>query len=147
MRLKPPFHAQETPDSCIPACLRMLLAAAGVQATEAEIRARCDCSPVFGTSALSAVRAARDFGFPLTAKDNLLLMELQTLVEDGHFPICYVNAGPLDGYEGQQAVIVVELSDASATVLDPLHGERLISLDSFRAAWGLQRNLTILLLR
>ncbi|NJM47150.1 MAG: hypothetical protein HC860_14105 [Alkalinema sp. RU_4_3] len=44
MRSKLRFHRQETPDSCVPACLRMVLGAMGVEMSEAELRERCDCT-------------------------------------------------------------------------------------------------------
>lgn len=37
----PPFYKQETPDSCLPACLRMVLAARGRRYTERYLRRLC----------------------------------------------------------------------------------------------------------
>ncbi len=75
MPSKPPFYAQETPDSCAPACLLKVLGSFGLELPEAELRARCDCTPAFGMDALIVVEAARQLGFPLTAKHNLQLTD------------------------------------------------------------------------
>lgn len=73
MKSKPPFHKQETRYSCVPACLRMVLGSFGLEITESELRARCDCTPFNGTNALQAVDAARELGFAGTTKHNLSL--------------------------------------------------------------------------
>jgi ABC-type bacteriocin/lantibiotic exporter with double-glycine peptidase domain len=63
-QFKLPFYRQETPDSCVPACLRMVLAGLGVDRAEAVLRQMCDCT-MLGTDALNVVDAARQLGFPL----------------------------------------------------------------------------------
>jgi ABC-type bacteriocin/lantibiotic exporter with double-glycine peptidase domain len=56
------FHQQETPDSCVPACIRMVLLTMGTDISEAELRERCDYT-IFGTTALMAVDTLRALGF------------------------------------------------------------------------------------
>ncbi len=146
MPSKPPFHKQETKYSCVPACLRMILGSFGFDLEEERLRALCDCT-VFGTDALKAVDAARQLGFPATAKYNLLINELETLVEDGHHPIAFLNLAPIDGLDEQHAVIVVEMNERAVVVFDPLFGERTLPRDIFQTAWGLQLYLTILVMR
>ena len=65
-RLKLQFHKQETTYSCVPACLRMVLSGFGLDLSEAELGARCDCT-VFGTDAFQTVNALRELGFPRRA--------------------------------------------------------------------------------
>jgi ABC-type bacteriocin/lantibiotic exporter with double-glycine peptidase domain len=125
----------------------MVLGSFGLDLPEAELRALCDCTPAFGTSALNVVDAARRLGFPLTAKYNLAATELEALVGGGHFPIVFVNLGPLDGVDEQHALVVVEMNESVVTVFDPLYGERRLPPDIFHAAWGLRRNLAILVAR
>ena len=48
----------------------MVLASLGIERSELELRALCDCTP-FGTEALNAVDAVRHLGFPGTGKRNL----------------------------------------------------------------------------
>ncbi|RUT06603.1 hypothetical protein DSM106972_028600 [Dulcicalothrix desertica PCC 7102] len=59
MQSKLIFHKQETPYSCVPACLRMVLSVFEVDMSEAELRQLCDSTP-FGTEALKAVDAVRN---------------------------------------------------------------------------------------
>lgn len=125
----------------------MILSSFGIELPEAELRARCDCAPAFGTDALMVVEAARQLGFPLTAKHNLQLTELEAIINQGYFPIVFVNLSPLDGLDEQHALVVVEVNESIVTVYDPLFGERSLERESFSAAWGLKRNLAILVAR
>jgi hypothetical protein len=65
------------------------------------------------------------------------------MVEDGHFPIVYVNLFPLSGEFVQ---VVIEINEEFVTVYDPATGECQLPMDKFSVAWRLQRNLTILVL-
>ena len=142
MELKPPFFKQETPHSCLPACLRMVFASYGVNLREDEICAACDCT-FLGTAAVSAVDAARTFGFLKTAKHTLSFDELADLIEAGKPPIAFVSLKPIDGVRETHAVVVIALDDASVTLLDPMKGERTIAAQVFGAAWASRHNLTI----
>ena len=124
----------------------MVLGSLGLDLTESELRTLCDCT-AFGTDALKAVEAARQLGFPNTTKHNLLLSELETLVKDGHYPIAFLGLAPIDGFDEQHTVVVIEMSESAVVVYDPLYGERTLPRDIFNAAWGLQLNLTILVVR
>ena len=62
-RLRPPFYEQEKDNSCLPACLRMALAARGLLLTENQVRELCDWSPRASVSSTSVVAAARALGF------------------------------------------------------------------------------------
>lgn len=55
----------------------MVLASLGIERSESELRALCNCTP-FGTEVLNAVNAARQFGFPGTGKHPLSPAELET---------------------------------------------------------------------
>lgn len=147
MPSKPPFHSQETPDSCVPACLRMVFGSFGMDIAESALREQCDCMPWFGTNALMAVDAAQRLGFAGTANHTLTLAELQNLVAAGHYPIVFVDLNPLDGVEAIHALVVTAFAEESVVVLDPLVGERTLSLQSFTTAWALRHRLAILVER
>jgi hypothetical protein len=106
MPSKPPFHRQETPCSCVPACVRMVLASFGRELLEAELRALCDCTP-FGTEALNAVDGVRQLGFPATGKYTLWRDERAAQVRQGLYPIVFVNTLPIDGITDGHALMVV----------------------------------------
>jgi ABC-type bacteriocin/lantibiotic exporter with double-glycine peptidase domain len=144
MTLKLPFYKQETPFSCVPACLRMVLAGFGVELSEAELRDRCDCT-FLGTGALQAVEAVRGLGFLEATKGNLAPQGLDVELELGRYPIVYINLLPIDGIQTSHAIIVVAASQESVIVYDPLVGERELSRPVFERAWGLSNCLTILI--
>ncbi|PSF32652.1 hypothetical protein C7H19_21215 [Aphanothece hegewaldii CCALA 016] len=138
------FYRQETPFSCVPACLRMVLSEQGFTLSEAELRNLCDCTPL-GTEALKAVDAVRQLGFTKSAKLTLNLQELISLVDLGFFPIVFVNLLPIDGIRGGHAIIVVGVESNQVSVYDPLQGERIIDRSTFETAWAMMHNLTILI--
>jgi ABC-type bacteriocin/lantibiotic exporter with double-glycine peptidase domain len=120
----------------------MVLSYFNLSVSEAELRARCDCT-IFGADALSVVDAARQFGCAKTAKRRLSPDELQTVLAEGVYPIVYVNLLPIDGREGAQALVALEIGNDIVTVYDPDQGERLLPIGAFLKAWELKRNLAI----
>jgi ABC-type bacteriocin/lantibiotic exporter with double-glycine peptidase domain len=147
MPSKPPFHKQETRYSCVPACLRMVLGSFGLDLTEDDLRARCDCTSLYGTDALKAVEATRQLGFAGTAKYTLSPSELRTLVSIGHYLIVFVDLRPIDGIADNHALVIIGFSPQEVTVLDPISGERMLSLQTFHTAWAMRHNITILIER
>lgn len=137
------FHKQETPYSCVPACLRMVLSAFEVDMSEPELRQLCDCT-LFGTEALKAVDAVRNLGFSRTAKCTLTIDELFAQLEVNVYPIVFVNLLPIDGVKVAHAMIVVAKADGMITVYDPLQGERNLPRSTFDTAWAIMHNLAIL---
>ncbi len=140
---KPPLIAQETPDSCVPACLRMIFAGRGITVSEDELRELCDCT-FLGTDAFQAVEVARRYGFLNSAKHTLTINELEMLVESENYPLAYLNLAPIDGIHQRHAVVVVAVTAFSIAVLDPAVGERLIPRDVFLVAWKMRHNLAII---
>lgn len=143
MQSKLIFHKQETPYSCVPACLRMVLSDFEVDISEAELRQLCDCTP-FGTEALKAVDAVRNLGFSRTVKCTLTIDELFAQLKANLYPIVFINLLPIDGVKVAHAMIVVALGEEMVTVYDPLQGERNLPRSTFDTAWVMMHNLTIL---
>ena len=125
----------------------MVLASFGVDLSEGELRALCDCTPLSGTDAWLAVDAARRLGFTATSKNNLSPTDLEAVLSNGHSPIIFVDLRPIDGIPEQHALVVVEMDANFVTVLDPLKGERLLARADCLLAWAWQRNLTIIIKR
>ncbi len=140
---KPHFHKQEKPYSCVPACLRMVLGALGQDISEPALRQLCDSGPL-GTQALKAVDCVRVLGFTNSGKYTLTAGELSDLVRNGQYPIVYVSLAPIDGVRGTHALVLLDIDQVAVTVLDPLQGERTISLPAFNAGWAMRHNLAIL---
>jgi len=121
----------------------MVLSQFNLSVSEAELRARCDCT-IFGADAPYLVDVARQLGFDKTDIQNLSPDDLQTILDEGRYPIVYVNLLPIDGREGTQALVALEIGDDAVTVYDPDQGERVLAIGAFFKAWDLKRNLAII---
>jgi ABC-type bacteriocin/lantibiotic exporter with double-glycine peptidase domain len=121
----------------------MVLSHFNLAVSEAELRARCDCT-IFGADAPYIVDVARQLGFNKTDIQNLSPDELQILLDEGRHPIVYVNLLPIDGIESAHALVALEIGDDAVAVYDPDQGERLLPIGAFFKAWELKLNLAII---
>lgn len=125
----------------------MVLNSFGLQLDEEELRRLSDCTPL-GTDAFRLIEAARQLGFTASRKHTLAsLDELARLLEEGLFPIVYVDLWPIKGgLSGQfHSLVVVSIEQENVLVLDPLVGERRLAREEFQAAWAEMRFLTIVI--
>ena len=122
----------------------MILGSFGYDLSEAELRRRCDTTPLYGTDALMAIDAMRALGLSRTAKYTLSFDELKILVADGHHPIAFVDLKPIDSVDTIHTVVVIGVDTQEVVVLDPLRGERRIPSDVFTAGWKRRHSLAIL---
>lgn len=122
----------------------MVLTSLGREVAEATVRTLCDCT-VFGTEALKAVDAMRQFGFPGTTKQTCTLEELRQQLQGGHWPIVFVNMLPITSQRNAHAMVVVEVGAAQLIVYDPLDGERVLPEATFLTAWAMMHNLALLI--
>lgn len=123
----------------------MVLSALGVDIEETRLRQLADCTP-FGTDAFQLVEAARTLGFAASRKHSLASIDdLARLIDEGLFPIVYVDLWPIrGGLSGQYHSLVVQaVAQESVLVLDPLTGECGIPTEDFRTAWEEMHCLTI----
>jgi ABC-type bacteriocin/lantibiotic exporter with double-glycine peptidase domain len=124
MSSKPPFIGQERFDTCMLACLRMLLAQRGIEVTEADLveqvsleEGGIDPDQLAALARRYAIKAeARQIDFEAVAEQ----------VQHGRFPIVLLDRSGLDREFAVHAVIPIRISPRSVTVLDPLRGERRI---------------------
>ena len=149
--MKPiPFFPQERPESCVPACLRMIFAANGLTRSEDEIYSCCQ-TDIDGTLPSAAAQCAVSHGFEATALRLGGLADLQTRLESGGlFPILFVNLAPLVGINALHAVVLqaIDVDAKQVQVMDPAYppsGMRIWNLDLFEHAWRMARFQTILL--
>ena len=122
----------------------MVLAAGGLEISEAELRALWDFT-FDGTSALQAVDAARQLGFAKTSKQILSSNELTSVIAQGLYPIVFVNLFAIEGFHQAHALIVINVSEFAVQVYDPEKGERLLAPQVLEMAWAARHNLTILM--
>ena len=125
----------------------MVLGSFGLDFDEGHLRSLTDCTPL-GTDAFQLVKAARQLGFTASRKYTLSSIdELARLLDEGLFPIVYVDLWPVRGGQSGQfhSLIVVQIEQDNVTVLDPLVGENNLTGDEFQAAWAEMRFLTIVI--
>jgi predicted double-glycine peptidase len=69
------------------------------------------------------------------------------LLDEGLFPIVYVDLWPIRGGQSGQfhSLVVVGIEQDKVTVLDPLVGENHLTRNEFQAAWAEMRFLTIII--
>jgi predicted double-glycine peptidase len=148
---KPPFFAQERDYSCVPACLRMVLARNGISKTEDDLIYECGG---VGTGSEGSetgfvpdqlVQAARNLGFPHTVKGRPTIEELEAWIDNDIYPIVWIC--PAVGLH--HAVVVVEVQSGMVLVNDPAQptGEYEILRDQFESAWGLTGRLAVVIRR
>lgn len=142
--MKLPFYKQETRFSCVPACLRMIFSHFGLHVPEEELRRACD-STDFGTSALNALDAARRYGFAQTGKYTLTIEELAEVAATDKYPIVFVNLWPIDQIRENHALIIIAITGAEVSAIDPAQGERLIPRPLFDAGWAMRDHLAIII--
>ena len=146
LKSKPPLLPQETAESCLPACLRMVLAAHGVEVSEARLRRLCRCRLNWGTEPEAAIRAAQQLGFRRSVVEyHLNLYYLRDYLALGLFPIVGVSLRPLRGLIADHAQVVVRITGKRVSVLDPLFGEWHLRPEVFEAAWALTGYLTLII--
>ena len=144
-RSKPRFHAQEEASSCLPACLRMVLSAYGVEVSESELRKACGWDPLLATSSTAVVTASRQMGFTRSREDyGLRLYDLRDLLRRGIFPILSIQLQPY-GLIGDHAQVVVSITAGHIEVYDPLLGQMRTRHQTLDDAWKLGGYLTVLI--
>lgn len=138
---KPPFFSQAYPFSCVPACIRMVLASLGLEKSEAEIRSFCECDET-GTSPSKVVEAVIKFGFD-AYRANLTFEELEDLVLQNITPIVFTKVTEDVNYS--HAIVVYKISRGKVYAVDPERGESNFDVDQFNEMWS--RGLTIVIER
>lgn len=138
-----PHNRQEQTWTCVPACVRMVLASLGDHREKADIAQQLKTTP-FGTR-LSDLFELERWGYQIeVAKGDLKLLD--ALLSDGvpvivavhtsHLPYC-----PLPPWDAH-VVLVVGASRAGFIVNDPAQPNAGIRLSrgALNAAWALRRN-------
>lgn len=143
--LRPPSYEQEKDNSCLPACLRMVLAAYGVDYSEKRLRKLCGWTSFGSTSSSGVVAAARALGFIHSREDyEMRLHDLRDASRSGLFPIVGVSLGAY-GLIGQHAQVIASVTSRGVRVNDPLLGQLETGLLVFEQAWSESDFLTIII--
>ncbi|HEY7326078.1 MAG TPA: cysteine peptidase family C39 domain-containing protein [Gemmataceae bacterium] len=132
MNSKPPFVGQERPDACAIACLRMVLSYQGTQVSEAELVQQTDLQEG-GLTPAEISRLARLYGLR-AVEEQLDLARLTELVNEQRFPIVFLFRRPIDRVDETHAVIPLRFTRQYVILLDPLRGERRVTIRKFEEA-------------
>jgi ABC-type bacteriocin/lantibiotic exporter with double-glycine peptidase domain len=138
---KPPHFFQIHPSSCVPACLKMVLASLDFEISELELRDLCECDET-GTQRSKAINAIEKLGF-IGYEANLEIEELEEIISNDLTPITFLKFDPKVNYS--HAVVVYKISSENIFVLDPAIGEREFDINLFVESWS--RGLTIIIER
>ena len=129
-------YQQSNPGACLPASVRMTLAALGDERPEAECATILD-SYEFGTPASRVLRLA-ELGYQVSYGPSSLDI-LQAELAQGRFVITFVRADllPWADFGGFHALVMVEIVDDKVALHDPAldDGPRWLSVDGFMIAW------------
>lgn len=145
-----PFYPQQHPESCVPACLRMVLERFDVARSESELYDCCQ-TDIDGTLPFAAARCAESLGFIAASVRLADLDALLQYVDEGYLhPIVFVNLTPLLGLNVLHAVVIDQIDTEADTIriVDPAHppeGTRIWSLALFARGWRMARGQTILI--
>jgi len=144
--LRPPFYAQEKDNSCLAACLRMVLEASGAVHSEAQLRTLCGWTPKASISSTSVVAAAQALGFIHSREDyGLRLHDLRDAVRSRVFPIIGIDLRSY-GLIGQHALVVTSVTNRRGVrVNDPLGNITQTAILTIEQAWSETDYLTILI--
>ena len=129
---KPPYFRQAYAFSCIPACLRMVLASLDFDISEPELRNLCNCDET-RTTPTNIVKAAVECGFD-AYHTELTFEELEELVSQNITPIVFIRFSEDTNYS--HAVLIYKISKEKLFLLDPEIGERELDIKLFTEIWS-----------
>ncbi len=137
MTLDVPLLPQEHPWTCLPACIRMVLAYRGKLIDEDDIAAVCGTTPHRGTLPERAVEGVQQLGYHALWFENADLSRLQDLIDHDWPVIVFLRSRDLpNGGRGLHGLVVVGVETDTVVVLDPQSVRRYaMTTRQFLSAW------------
>ncbi|MBX3052142.1 MAG: C39 family peptidase [Caldilineaceae bacterium] len=138
MRLSVPHYRQTQPQSCLPACARVVLGYLGKNHSEAELAFAFRTVHWAGTLAENAIDGLEQMGYEVFWFHNADLTKLRLLLSQGWPVIVLLYASDLPhGREGIHAIVVIGIENDQVICLDPsLPNELILDLRQFAAIWA-----------
>jgi len=138
MTLSVPHYQQSTPYTCLPACVRMVLAFRGHYHTEAELAQAFNTVPLLGTLPENVASSLEGMGYHALWFENAALDRMRALLDHGWPIITLLRAADLPhGTAGLHAVVVIGLVGGEITFLDPAQTYKTTMKESdFVQAWS-----------
>jgi ABC-type bacteriocin/lantibiotic exporter with double-glycine peptidase domain len=142
----PPLYNQETEDSCVPACLRMVFASFGLEKEEQELRYLCQCN-WGGTIPSVAKDTAIKLGFANSKVVYSSINELQTYLQKDIYPIVYLKVELPDPEPHLviHAVVIVAILSEEVMFNDPVRGAITYLMERFLREWEDANSLAIII--
>ena len=135
--MKVPYHKQEFPWSCFPACIKMVLEYYGIKKTEKELRLILKAT--FGGRWYYVEMGLESLGLYFYWFDGFSLDELKELIKN-ETPV--IVSLKLSEKHPNHTVVVTNIADESITVHDPERGEDIIlGVKQFLGAWSKRNNI------
>jgi ABC-type bacteriocin/lantibiotic exporter with double-glycine peptidase domain len=137
-----PLYHQEQPHTCLPACIRIVLAYKGKEHTEAELAEVCGSVPIWGTLSSEAVDGLEGLGYQALWFENADLERLLELLAQDWPVIVFLRAADLPhGRVGLHAVVVAGLEAEHIVCVEPALGiETKFALKDFLHSWSVLGN-------
>ncbi len=138
MTLSVPHYQQSMPYTCLPACVRMVLAFRGQYHTETELAQAFNTVPLLGTLPENVVSGLEEMGYHALWFENASLDRMRALFDHGWPIIALLRAAdsPHDT-AGLHAVVVTGLAGEEITFLDPARTSQTTMREShFIQAWS-----------
>src|SRR5262245_3571102 len=121
MKLRIPHLQQETLYTCLPACVRMVLAHLGETYQEAELATLLQTIPLIGTAPEQAKAGLESAGYHVLWFENATTEKLAQLLANNWPIILFFHAKDLPhGQGGLHASVLVQITTRSVVLLDPM---------------------------
>lgn len=121
----------------------MLLAHHGIEVDESTLREQCRTG-VTGTRAGNLAACVQDYGFEAELR-YLTVEELHALLDEGIYPIAYIDMLPTSSARYTHTVIIEGLAEDRLLIVDPNAEPREVSLTDFIESWQPYSQMAIVL--
>lgn len=138
MKLAVSHFRQQYPHTCVPACVRMVLAYLGKEHDEEAMAQAFGTVPVWGTRPEDVVTGLEKLDYHALWFENATLDRLLELLDHGWPVIVFLRAADLPhGRAGLHAVVMIGMEEDQIIYLDPaLDREQTMELRAFLDAWS-----------
>lgn len=136
-KLSVPHFQQATSYTCIPACVRMVLAYQGQQHSEQELALALQTIPLLGTLPENVTPVLESWGHNVRWFEHGTLDQLTKLLAQNLPVILFVRAADLpDRGSGLHALVLVGIDRRSVVLLDPTRKKDLhLPIKEFARIW------------
>jgi ABC-type bacteriocin/lantibiotic exporter with double-glycine peptidase domain len=138
MTLAVPLFAQSQPHTCLPACVRMILAYHGQELSEAELAQAFKTIPLLGTQPDNVVSGLEVLGYHALWFENGTIDRLLELLSAKWPVIAFLRAQDLPhGRAGLHAIVIIGIENNHVIAHDPSMTDRLrLELNTFSQRWA-----------